>query len=460
MVSSSVPALVAGQSAADLAAPRRVWLALVPLLIGTFLGTLNNNIVNVPMRQIMADLRVPLPEGALVVIAFNLTFAVLMPLTGWLGDRVGRRRLYCWAVATVAAGAIGAFLAPSLAFLVGFRVVQGAGTAAILPTVMGMIGDLYGHARRGRALGLWAAANGLGQAVGPPVGGLLTGVASWRLVFVPALPLAAFAITGALLLVPRSHPAGRPIDGRGAAALTLGAIFLIGGLTLVPIFGATSFVVWALEVAGIAALAQFAAGIRRRTNPFIPPRLLVEPSFLRSSLAVFAQMFCLGATLLAVPLYLTKGAGISPSRAGLLVFVLPAVMTVLAPLAGRCAEAWGPRRVLRAGMAVLVVGELAAAATLAVGGRGVRLEVVLALVGTGVAFVQTPAATGATRSEAGRVGTGLGVFNLVRFAGAAIGAAWVSIALAGAAGYLLLFVGCGVVAVVGLIGTYAGPDPG
>ncbi|MGH9066812.1 MAG: MFS transporter, partial [Acidimicrobiales bacterium] len=128
---------------------RPAWTALAPLLLGTFIGTLSNNIVNVPMSAIMAGLHVNLAKGALVVITFALTFAVLMPITGWLGDRIGRRRLFCGAVAVLGLGSAGASLAPSLSALVACRVVQGAGTAAILPTVMALITDIVGVQRRG-----------------------------------------------------------------------------------------------------------------------------------------------------------------------------------------------------------------------------------------------------------------------------------------------------------------------
>ena len=334
--SSSLPALTGATASGpgDDARRLRQWLPLVPLMVGTFLGTLNNNIVNVPLKQILSSFRVPLSQGVFVVIAFNLTFAVLMPLTGWLGDRMGRRRLTCWAVVTVALGGVGALTASSLPVLIAFRVVQGVGTAAILPNVMAIIAEVFGDERRGRALGVWAAVNGLGQAVGPPLGGLIASAWSWRLVFVPALPLAVLAVLGALLLVPRGTTRRQPMDLRGALSLTLGAAFLIGAVSAVPVIGFTSAMVLGLGAAGVALLATFLLGIRRRAVPFIPPRLLLEPSYLRSSLAVFAQMFCLGAMLLGVPLYLTRQLHLDTGRAGLLVFALPAVMTVLAPVAG------------------------------------------------------------------------------------------------------------------------------
>ncbi len=429
-------------------------------MVGTFLGTLNNNIVNVPLKQVLVSFRAPLSRGAFVVIAFNLTFAVLMPLTGWLGDWVGRRRLFCWAVGTVAVGGVGALSAPSLPTLIAFRVVQGVGTAAILPAVMAIIADVYADERRGRALGVWAAVNGLGQAVGPPLGGLIADAWSWRLVFAPAVPLAALAAVGALVLVPRRPARRQPMDVRGAVSLTCGAAFLVGAVSAVPVNGLRSPVVFGLGAAGVALLAAFLLGIRRRARPFISPHLLLEPSYLRSSLAVFAQMFCLGAMVLGVPLYLTRRLGLDAGRAGVLVFALPAVMTVLAPVAGRCAERRGPRRVLRVGLAALVGAQAFAWLEFSTGVRGWLLEPALVFAGIGVAFVQTPAATGATRSPAGRGGAGLGLFNLVRFAGSAIGSAWVSITLSGARQhYGLLFLGCLVMAVLGLVGSYVGPDP-
>lgn len=460
-MSSSPPALTGSTApqAGGGAWRLRQWLPLAPLMVGTFLGTLNNNIVNVPLKQILSSFRVPLSYGAFVVIAFSLTFAVLMPLTGWLGDRVGRRRLFCWAVGTVALGGVGAMSAPSLPALVAFRVVQGVGTAAILPTVMAIIADVYPHQRRGRALGVWAAVNGLGQAVGPPLGGFIASAWSWRLVFAPTVPLAALAVLGALALLPRGTTRRQPMDLRGALSLTCGAALVIGAVSAVPVSGLTSPLTLGLGAAGLPLLAAFLVGIRRRAVPFIPPHLLLEPSYLRSSLAVFAQMFCLGAMMLGVPLYLTRYLGLDPGRAGVLVFALPAVMAVLAPVTGRCAERWGPRRVLRSGLVTLAGAEAFGLVEFGSGARGWRLELVLVLAGVGVALVQTPAATGATRSPAGRLGAGLGLFNLVRFAGSAIGAVWVSVTLTGAQRYGLLFAGCLIMAALGLAGTYAGRNP-
>lgn len=435
---------------------RRAWLALVPLLTGTFLGTVNNNIVNVPLRDILTDLAVPLSQGVLVVVAFSLTFAVLMPLTGWLGDRLGRRRVFLAALLGLAVGASGASVAPTLPALVAFRVIQGASTAAVLPTVMGLISDLFDETRRGRAMGLWATVNGLGQAVGPPFGGAMADLLTWRSMFLPIIPLALLAFAATLRLVPSTPGRAVPLDRGGALTLTLGATLAIAAVTAVP-QTLPAYVAPALGAGAGAALFAFARSIRRARHPFVSPQLVHDRAYLRSSLAVFAQMFCLGATILGVPLHLTQ-EGMSTAVAGLFIFALPAVMSVLAPVAGYLTDSRGGRAVIRSGLIVLAASELLLATGLATGyGQEAPLVAVLLLIGTGIALVQTPAATGATRSPSGRVGAGLGLFNLVRFSGSALGAAVVAIVLQVSGSFSLLFAACAVMAALGLAGTFAGP---
>lgn len=176
-------------------------------------------------------------------------------------------------------------------------------------------------------------------------------------------------------------------------------------------------------------------------------------------MAACAQMFCLGSALLAIPLYLTD-SGNSTAVAGVILFALPAVMALLAPVVGRTTDALGPRRVLRVGLGVLILSQFALAAVMELS-EGNRWTVIGALIvaGVGIALVQTPAATGSTRSPAGAQGTGLGLFNLLRFGGSALGATWVAIAI-DTWSYPVIFAVCGCVAIVALVATFLGRDPG
>lgn len=431
-----------------------------PLLLGSFVGTLSNNIVNVPLKQIMGGLHVPLSLGFLVVVSFNVTFAALMPVTGWAGDHFGRRRVFCAALAALAVGSAGAAVAPNLTLLVAFRVIQGAATAAILPNVMALTTQIYGPARRGRGLGLWSAANGLGQATAPLLSGALAGWLSWRAIFWPSVPVAIIGLIAALRLVPETPPGRSAIEWRGASSITLGAGLLLSAAAMAPVGGTALIVGAPMAVAGLVSMGMYVRASHRFDPPFLPPSLLSEPSFLRSSVAVIAQMFCFAAVMLAVPLNLAAGSGVSPAAVGLYLFALPATMTVLSPLSGVAIDVFGPRRTIRLGLSILAA---------ALAGLGVLLNhpahaslaliALLVMAGCGVAMVQTPAATGATRSTAGRLGAGIGLFNLLRFAGSALGGCWVAAVLSSGDLYGPLFAGCTAVALVGLGATWAGTTP-
>jgi len=118
----------------------------------------------------------------------------------------------------------------------------------------------------------------------------------------------------------------------------------------------------------------------------------------------------------------------------------------------------GPRRVLRTGLVLLAVGHVGLALAVRQGHSLGPVVGVLVLTGIGIACVQTPAATGATRSPAGAHGTGLGLYNLIRFSGSAMGAAWVAIAV-DVSGYPLVFAVAAVVVALGFLGSFFGPDP-
>ncbi|CNF30757.1 major facilitator superfamily transporter [Mycobacterium tuberculosis] len=435
------------------------WAALVPLLLGTFTGTVANTIVNVPLTLILRDLGASISAGILIVIGFTLPFAVLLPVSGWLGDRCGPRRVFVAAMLVLALASAGAGLAGDLAVLVAMRAVQGVATAAMLPAVMALIARLFGGGRRGRALGLWAAANGVGQAAGPTLGGGLATWFGWHAVFWPVVPLGVAAAALAVRLVPAGRPHRVPLDWRGAALLTVAAGLGLGATSAAATLGATSPVVWSGSLAGLLAAAAYVASSRGRPDAFLPPRLLLEARYLRSCLSVFAQMFCLGATLLAVPVYLTTERHAGALYAGAVLLSLPVMMSVLGPVTGVLMERLSPRAVLRGGLVVLIAGQVLVAAVLAASGTVPWLLAALALTGAGVAFVQTPAATGATRSGAGRRGAGLGLFNLLRFGGSALGAAWVGAVLDQAPAFGLVFAVCAATAALGLLSSFAGPDP-
>jgi MFS family permease len=408
---------------------------LVALLGATVLGTISNNIVNVPLRQITEDFSTPVTQGVLVASASVLVLAIAMPLTGWVSDRLGRRRTLLLALSVLLAGTVGAAVAPTL----------------------GTLARTWPAAQRSRVMGTWGAANGVGQAIGPPIGGLVADAFGWRAIFVGLAPLTVAVLVVTWRAMPRDPAVRTRIDGVGAGSLTVGVALLMSAITAAPQPGVPGWLAVAGVVLGLGSLAVFVLTGLRRRDPFIDPRLLVEMRWLRSATGVFVQQSSLAAVLVAVPLYLTGVVGVSASLTGLLVFALPLVWAVLAPLVGLLADRVGPRPVLRTGLALLIAVDAGLAVAL---GAGVRhllpLTALLVAAGVGIALVQTPALTGATRSPAGQRGAGLGLFNMMRFVGAAVGTAAVAAAWPDGLGWL--FVGTATAAALGLVLSFLGRE--
>lgn len=435
------------------------WGVLAVLLSVTCLGTVSNNILNVPLSGITRDFGAPLSQGVLVVSSFVIVLAAAMPLSGWVGDRFGRRRVLTAALGLMAAGLVGAGLAPSLWALVACRAIQGLACAAIPPTVMGMLSSMFRSDRRARVMSAWAAANGAGQAVGPPLGGLLADLFGWRSIFAFLAPVTVLLLVLTLWIAPDEPGRWARLHRSGAITLTLGAALLMTAMVAVPQKAVPLWADLGLFGMGASTIGLFVVVSARYPDPLVRSAVISDTRFLRSAMAAFTQMFCLATVLVAVPLYVIGPLGRSTALTGGLIFTLPATMALLAPPVGLLCERASPRRVLRAGLLTLV------GASVALGmffrERGTSLAALIALlmgIGVGVALVQTPAATGATRSPIGHVGAALGLFNMMRFAGAALGTAWVAIAYPRSA-FGLLYGGCAVMAAGGFLLSFAGPDP-
>jgi MFS family permease len=426
----------------------------------TVLGTMCNNVVNVPLRAIATDLDASVASSVLCVSAFVLALAVAMPLAGWLGDRFGMKRALLWALILMLVAQVLASIAPSLPILIALRGLQGLACSAIPPMVMGLLAGFY-PGQTTRMMGAWAAANGVGQAIGPPTGGVVAELFGWRYIFGILAVVCALVIFSMWRFVPALPARASRLHLPGAVLLTSGV-----GLILVSLTAAAqgSFPVWAtvpMAVGGLLCLLGYGLVSRGRTTAIVPVALMIESRFLRSSLAAFAQMFSLGAVLVALPLFFTGPLDMSPGMAGVVFFTLPVVMAVSAPLVSRLSDRTSPRVVLRSGLVILILGSAAIglATSLASGAAGTTVIVLLMVVlGGAMAMVQTPAAAGAARSPAGRYGAALGVFSMLRFSGSAAAAAWVALVYPHGA-YLLLFLGCSVVACCGLAATFFGPDP-
>jgi MFS family permease len=420
------------------------------------MSVLTSTVLNVPLPAIARDLHVTIADASLLITSQAVTFATLLPLGDWVGNRFGRRNVYCAAIALYGVGAVVGALAPNLGVLIAVRIVHGIAAAAIVPLVMTLLAELYDPSERPFALSAWAMANSAGQALGPPLGGVLTSLFGWRSIFVPTAFIAAFACAGALRYLPADIPRMLPLEWRGASTLTLAALFLLAAFTALPQLGPHSPVAALLTLAGCACAAAFVRIIRTAERPFVSPQAFGEPSYRTSCIGVLAATTAFSAALLAIPLYLTQALGVSLASAGFITLTLPLAMALIAPFSSVVVRRFGSGRTMQLGLVALALAT--ASIALAVTARLGVLAMVpaMVLIGAALAAQYTAGAVGTTHSAAGRVGAGIGFFNLLRVGGAAIGPALVALVLQhDAAAYAEVFgISCAVV-LLALVATVA-----
>lgn len=422
---------------------RRRALALGLLVSAQFVVMLDTSIVNVALPSMQADLGLS-PSGlSWIVNAYIVTFGGLLLVLGRVGDLVGRRRMFSAGSALFAAGTLVAASAANEWMLVGGRVVQGAGAAALSPAAMSLLMLASPGERRARAMSLWGAASAVGGATGVLAGGLLTGTFGWPAVFLVTVPvsLAALVITPRVL---EDTPRGsrRRFDALGAATITGAVLALTEGALGAADHGLTSPRVMTALVASLALLAAFVAIERRAADPLVPLELFGSPVLSTGVVLAVLGGAARASTFVLVALYLQETLAMSPEHAGL-AMVPTSIAGFIANLVllPRVLRSIGPRLSLVCGLLVLAAGHL----WLAWGPTGDRYAIAvlpgLLLVAAGVALSFTPT-TMVIASAAPDTHTGLasGLASSATQVGAAIGTAtFTTIALTSSGGFPVAF---------------------
>jgi EmrB/QacA subfamily drug resistance transporter len=417
---------------AEMRQARSPWSAFAVLAIGVFLSVLDLFIVNIAFPAIQGSFpSASLSSLSWILSAYAIVFAAVLVPAGKLGDIVGRKRVFLTGLLIFLTGSALAAAAPSVDFLIGARVLQAVGGAALIPTSLGLILPLFPAQQRPTVIGLWAALAGVGAAAGPPIGGLLV-EASWRWIFLINLPLGLFALVRSAQIVPEVRD-----PERGGFPDLLGSLLLmvaIGLLTLGLVKGPD----WSWDGRSLVAFAGSAVLLvlfilrsARHPAPVVELSLLRPPAFALSALSALLFFAAFAVLLLANVLYLTNVWKYSILKAGLVFFPGPLTAAVVAGLSGRRGGRKSSPRLGAAGAIIFALSSLWFLARL--GDQPDYLSDYLpgALVGgIGVGLVLpalTALATGTLPPA--RLATGIGVQTTFRQIGAALGlASFVAIA--------------------------------
>jgi EmrB/QacA subfamily drug resistance transporter len=404
---------------------RTGWLLAV-CCAAQFMVILDLSIVNVALPSIQLDLGFSPPELQWIVDAYAITFAGFLMLGGRAADHFGQRRMFVLALLLFALASLAGGLAVDRTTLVLARAGQGVGGALMAACSLAIITSSFAPgAQLNRAIGAWAAMNGLGGAAGMLFGGIITEVLSWRWVLLinPPIGIAAAVVAYAVVGERRRAP-NRSFDIAGALTLTIGQMVLVFGVVEAGLAGWDTAAALGPILGGIALLAVF--GVIETwfaSEPLIPFKELTKPLRTANNIVLLfsASLFPMW---FVSSLYLQQVLSLSPLDTGLIFLPMTAMIGVVASRTGKLVSRFGVRAVLGGGLIMLAGGMLLLARIGASGSPIVYIMIPGLLTAAGIAMSIVPSTIAATQgAKEGQAGLASGLVNTSRQIGGGLGLA-------------------------------------
>ena len=339
---------------------REVWPVAVVVVLGSIGSIFATTSVNVAINLLTHELNTDVDTVQWIASGYMLGLAASISTTGWLARRVGARRLYLVSLVLFAAASVLCAAAPTIEWLIAFRVVQGVAGGATMPVGMMMLATAAGPEQMGRVMSVVGVPMILGPIVGPTLGGILIDGLSWHWVFLMNVPLALAALVLGFRLLPQmpAREAGR-FDLRGFLLMASGAPVVVYGLARCGQFGTM------LDPVGLGAVllgaglvAAFARHAWRAEQPLLDVRLWRQPGFAACAVAALLVSAALFGSMLLLPLSFQAVRGVSATSSGLLMIPQGIGAALGIAVAGRLSDRVGGGRVAVVGVSLLAIGTI------------------------------------------------------------------------------------------------------
>jgi EmrB/QacA subfamily drug resistance transporter len=414
---------------------KQKWILSLAAL-AAFMTALDTLVVTTALSTIKRDLGASVEQLEWTVNACNLSFAVLLMTAAAVGDRFGRRRLFAAGIGLFVLASAACGLAPSVGALIAARAVQGAGAALVTTLALALVSAAFPPQRRGSALGIFFAVNGLAVAGGPLVGGAITQGIAWQWIFWLNVPIGLALIPLVRSRIPESRGPDAAVDLPGLALVSGGVLGIVWGLVRGNTAGWASAEVLGAFVAGLALLSAFVAFELRARAPMLPMRFFRSRAFSAGNAAIFCAVGALFCAVFFMSQFLQAGLGYGPLDAGLRLLPWTATLFFVAPVAGKLVDRFGERPFLVAGPLLQAVG-MAWIALIADAGMSYgQLIAPLLVAGVGISM-SFPAAQNSVVSSvpAEAIGKAAGTNSTMRELGGVLGIALGVAAFAAAGSY-------------------------
>ncbi|MEV6770116.1 MFS transporter [Nocardia sp. NPDC051030] len=369
-------------------------LVLAICCTAVLMSNLDSTALNVALPSIGRELHTSVAGAQWTVAAYSVTLACLLMFSGALADRVGRKLVFQIGLGVFAAGSLACSLAPSLGWLVAFRIMQAVGGSMLNPVAMAIIAAVFTEtAARTRAIGVWSGTTGISMAAGPVAGGVLVDSLGWESVFWINVPIAMIALALTIRYVPESKAArARRMDPIGQLLLAGFLGVLVFAIIEGPHRGWGSVVTVGCFVGAAACALGLAWYEPRRTDPAIELRAFRSSQFTGAVVIAVCAFAGMGGFLFLNTFFLQEVRGDRPALAGLELLPMALALVVSGPISGRLVTRHGARRALTLGAIIVTAAALLLAFTFDSGGQPLLLTG-YALLGAGVGLLNTPITT-------------------------------------------------------------------
>ena len=320
--------------------PSAPWAISLSLILGCLTHSVMMGSINIAVPTMMTSLRADVTQIQWVLSAFMIARTVVMPTLGWLGGRLGNRRLYLTSLLVYLAASMLCCLSWNLEAMIAFRVLQGMSAGYLTPLGMAILHETYPPGKRGMAMGMFMAGMSFGPAIGPSLGGYLVEHLSWRAVFYINLPIGLIALAGSLLvtLPEGERRQGRELDLLGLMTLTTFVVSLLLGVSQARLYGWGSTYILTLLGIGAASLVAFVVAELTCAAPMVNLQVFGNGQFVLGALANFCESFTNFGMNFIMALFLQQGLGLSAAHAGELMLPAACVWGLTSLCTGRLSD--------------------------------------------------------------------------------------------------------------------------
>jgi EmrB/QacA subfamily drug resistance transporter len=335
------------------------WLIVVLVaLIGAFMSILDSTIVDVATTTIMHVFNTDTTTVQWIVTIYMLALGIVVPWSGWMGNRLGLKKLFIYSLAIFTFGSFLCTLSWNINSLIAARVIQAIGGGMIMPTTMAMVSEMVPKEKFGSAMGIFGISLMMAPAIGPTLGGYLVEYVDWRWIFTVNIPIGLLGILLAFFVLPNfeENKAGK-VDIPGGITSSIGLFCLLLALSKSSDWGWGSEKIVLLLYISAISIGLFVYLELTCDNPLLNLRIFRYQNFTMANIILIVVTICLNAGVFYMSLFLQNIRGLGAMQAGLLMMPAALISGLLMPISGVLYDRIGPKFMVFSGLIVLAYAQ-------------------------------------------------------------------------------------------------------